>query len=61
MRTQTSPSLQSAAIPAQIAQCRGQGLCTAEFVQRWHEDGGIEGTSLEWMLDRMRAPQESRT
>lgn len=33
----------------------------AETVWRWQEVGGIEGASLEWMLDRVRAPQEART
>lgn len=33
---------------------------TVETAQRWHDVGGIEGVSLEWMLDRNRAPQEAR-
>ncbi|WP_171054641.1 hypothetical protein [Roseovarius arcticus] len=47
---------QTAPIPARSAARPG----AAEFVQRWHEDGGIEGASLEWMLDRMRPTQEAR-
>ncbi|WP_165802890.1 hypothetical protein [Pelagivirga sediminicola] len=32
-----------------------------EMVQRWQDVGGIEGVSLEWMLDRARAAQEATT
>ncbi|WP_255013908.1 hypothetical protein [Roseovarius sp. M141] len=35
--------------------------CAAETAQRWQDVGGIEGFSLEWMLDRARAPQEAMT
>ena len=32
----------------------------AELVQRWCDEGGIEGTSLEWMLDRAHLSHEAR-
>lgn len=35
--------------------------CAAETAQRWQDVGGIEGISLEWMLDHARAPQEALT
>ncbi|MFD0859833.1 hypothetical protein [Roseovarius aquimarinus] len=33
----------------------------AELVQRWCDGCGLEGSSLEWMLDRTRTPREART
>lgn len=30
-----------------------------EVMQRWQDVGGVEGFSLEWMLDRMCASQEA--
>ena len=32
-----------------------------EVMQRWQEVGGVEGFSLEWMLDRMCTPKEALT
>ncbi|WP_113912436.1 hypothetical protein [Roseovarius dicentrarchi] len=31
----------------------------AETAQCWQDACGFEGVSLEWMLDRTRAPQEA--
>ncbi len=41
--------------------CGTECPCAAEAAQRWQDIGGIEGFSLEWMLDRARAPQEALT
>ena len=51
------PSRQTAATSANSAARPG----AAEFVQRWYEDGGVEGATLEWLLDRMRPTQEARS
>ena len=51
MRLQT-PDTQPPAAPSRPS--------AAETAQRWQDVGGIEGISLEWMLDRTRAPQEAR-
>jgi hypothetical protein len=56
MRPQTPP-IQASATTPYLAPRPG----AAEIVQRWNEDGGIEGAALEWMLDRMRPPREART
>ncbi len=42
------------------ATCGEFCACPAETAQRWQDIGGIEGVSLEWILDRARAPQEAR-
>ncbi len=39
--------------------CGESSACPSETAQHWQDIGGIEGFSLEWMLDRARPPQEA--
>ncbi len=54
---QTSPP--TCRQPSAKATCGASCACPSETAQRWQDIGGIEGFSLEWMLDRARAPQEA--
>lgn len=51
----------SAPNPSTTLARSGERPGVVETVLRWQEVGGIEGANLEWMLDRIRAPQEART
>ncbi len=61
MRSPALPHDAPISNPPQIAFCGTSSSWAAETAQRWQEIGGIEGVSLEWMLDHTRVLREAMT